>query len=161
MSDTPRRKVYIPDPKEAPARTARIFPEGRKQKKWWQTCGVEEFLQRLEDMSFEETASLKDELDGAIVITHGAMENTEFEWGHRQRARQALRFMVEKRKLMKSVLRRKYNKQKGIGGSRKTVIRNEYISKTRELARAGKFEEAIEKMLDIMQGNIYDDLNEE
>jgi hypothetical protein len=87
---------YVPEG----AKTSRDTPP---EKQWWNRAPVQEFKERLQTMSIPELSVLSAEISGAIAVTQAQIEGrdratAELSWLHR--ARRALGFLTEKRRLV-------------------------------------------------------------
>lgn len=93
------RRVYEPP---APAQTRR----GDRSNSWWQICGVAEFKERIDAMSLQELEPLFGEIRGACSVISVTVQNKEADPAHRSRARAALGFVSEKRRVLQARIQR-------------------------------------------------------
>lgn len=158
-AEVPRRRVFVPEQR---AVTFRIGPDGKKEKSWWQHCKVEEFLEQIEKMNFDEVAAVGNEIGSAIAITQATAQNINLDGDLRRRASMALGFMVEKRKLLKGVIRQKQRrihrerreeKHKNITKrEERRQARNRLVDEARGFLKDGQIEKAIENILIVLGG---------
>lgn len=102
------KRVYEPP---VPAQTRR----GETSRAWWQVCSVEEFKERIDSMSFQECEVLFGEIRGACSVISVTVQNKNAEPVHRSRARAALGFVSEKRRVLQARMQREDAARRDIG----------------------------------------------
>ncbi len=90
-----RRKTYEVLPT---AQAPRVRP-------WWQSCGLDDFRNRVAEINGDERLALHHEIKAAISATQKVIENTSATTDHRERARHALHHMSERRHVLASLFR--------------------------------------------------------
>lgn len=94
------RRVYEPP---APIKTSR---GGNPRNEWWQKCRPEEFKERVDPLSPSERLALLGEIKGACAVISITVQSKDADPEHRARARAALGFVTEKRRILQARIER-------------------------------------------------------
>lgn len=149
-----RRTIEI----EPPAQTDRMNPLTVGSRPWWQTCNYAELETRVKAMQHAQVQALISEVGAAIAITSSIVNDVQKDPEQRRRARKALAFMVEKKRLLKSFVQNQAHppvdeKLKKEEHQAREHIREGRIEEARAAVAAGDMATAITCILDLLDRN--------
>lgn len=151
------RRVIVEN-NDRPAATSRAAPSPRA---WWQECNVEEFKQRCGSMERLALQDLMSEIKGAVAVTSVVVQDTLREHEQRRRARIALGYMTEKRRLLTVILGKYVHEtartpeDKEERRDERLAARRKLVAEAREANARGDTVGAVERILDALDWMYY------
>lgn len=124
----------------------------QSERAWWKQGTKTAFVVAIRKLPQSELEALSSEIKGALASIQGQIEGSDRDDDWFARATMARGHIAERKALVTAELQRRNDNAR----VRKSEVKARAVERARTFIRSGQLERALDLMLDMMEGKIYD-----